>query len=112
MKRIYWYSFWGIAVLQLFTTWAAMLKSFSMGMSRFESGKTIISGTEQFLTALWKFLAFPIGTLYWKFKCLHLPGVLGWIPLIFNSLLWAGVVMGIIVTVVRFKESQNKNIKN
>ena len=103
MKRIYLYSFWCIAILHLLSTWVALLKSFSMGMSRFESGETIISGTEQFLTALWKFLAFPIGTLCWKFKCLHLPGVLGWIPLILNSLLWAGVVMGIIVTVGRFK---------
>ena len=38
MKRIYWYSFWGIAVLHLLSTWGAMLKSFSINSKQLIMG--------------------------------------------------------------------------
>jgi hypothetical protein len=107
MKRVYWYSFWSIVLFHLLGTAGAMLKAFSMGMSRFDSGEPITMG-EQFLMGMGKTMVFPIGTFCQTLEWGNLPGILGWIPIILNSMLWAGILVGIMVVIGKHKESQNK----
>jgi len=107
MKRVYWYSFWSIALFHLLGTVGSMLKTFSMGMSRFDSGEPI-TFLEKVLMAVWKSLIFPIGTLSQRLDWGHLPGILGWIPIMLNSMLWAGAIIGIIVIIRKHQKSQNK----
>lgn len=61
---------------------------------------------ETYLKVAFGILTFPIAALFLKLKCLHLPGLLGWLPFILNSLLWAGTIVGGLLVVKR-KRSQN-----
>ncbi|MFC1498342.1 hypothetical protein ACFLS1_07735 [Verrucomicrobiota bacterium] len=95
----------GIAVLHFFITGAIMLVNFSMGMSRFDSGESI-SILEHVLDIICKILIFPIVTLFLHINAKVLPAPLGWIPFILNSLLWAGVILGVAIAAKNSKKQK------
>jgi hypothetical protein len=87
------------------------MKRFTMGMTRFDTGESA-SGCERALSTAQHFLLFPVGTVgsYQWFQS-FLNGVLGWLPIILNSLLWAAVILGLIILIGRAMKSQNKQIQ-
>jgi hypothetical protein len=77
-------------------TWLLFLQSFRMGMSRFDSGVPIALG-ERVLNGAVAIMMWPFITpllLWWPNRLNHLfSGLLGYIPLLLNSLIWALVIM-------------------
>ncbi len=61
------------------------------------------------LVILGLLVLFPLGLVgvYQWFQG-FLNGVLGWLPIVFNSLLWAAVIVGILMAATKVKTSQNK----
>ncbi len=89
MKR-----FWiiaGIAVCHFILSVVAMVQSFGMGMSRFDSGAPP-SPLEQFVAGAHAVLSFPVLFIFMR---LHgdwmrwFSGLAGYIPFVANSILWA-----------------------
>jgi hypothetical protein len=70
----------------------AFLYSFGLAMGRFESGSPA-GAMEIVLDALASLLAFPFVTLMMKFDASYFPGLLGWLPFLANSALWAGTAI-------------------
>jgi len=72
------------------------LQSFRMGMSRFDSGATAMSG-ERLLSGVVEIMMWPLITpiMHWQPKWFYrvFPGLLGYIPLLLNSLIWAFVIV-------------------
>jgi hypothetical protein len=94
MKRIHWACFWTVAAIQFVATVAVVMKRFIMGMSRFDSGGPATS-LENTLGTAQRILLFPVGSVgvyHWFQLLFH--GILGWLPIVFNSLLWAAVIVG------------------
>ena len=79
-------------------TWLLFLQSFRMGMPRFDSGAPIALGERVLSGAvtimMWSFIT-PL-VLWWPNQLNHLfSGLLGIIPLLLNSLVWALVIIWI-----------------
>ena len=76
-------------VHSLVTIWL-FATAFSQGMNRFDTGgqPTFVENAVDFL---WKVLASPLFILVLKSRVIAnaLPGRLGWLPLLANSVLWA-----------------------
>jgi hypothetical protein len=108
MKRIYWMSFWGMAIFHFIATVTVVMKRFTMGMSRFDSGAPATS-LETTLGTVQHILLFPVGSVgvfRWFQGFLH--GVLGWLPIMLNSMVWATIIVGIAIAFRRIKELQNQ----
>ena len=77
-------------------TMIMFLQSFRMGMSRFDSGATVALG-ERVLNGAVTIMMWPLITplLLWRPNRLNqiFSGLLGYIPLLLNSLVWALVIM-------------------
>ena len=107
MKRVYWYSFWSLAILHFVATVVVVMKRFTMGMTRFDSAEPT-AALEGALGTAQRVILFPVGSvgIYQWFQG-WLNGVLGWLPIVLNSMLWAAVILGVIMLITRALRSQN-----
>ena len=87
-----------------------LLKSFSMGMARFDTGDTTQSVSEQIMHGLGEILMWPLFAplTRWGGRWLtHLfSGLLAYIPLLLNSLIWALVITWIWKRITRKRVEQ------
>jgi len=85
-----------ITLCHALLTWLLFLQAFRLGMSRFDAGAPTTL-TERSISAAAEIMMWPLCAplLRWQPKTLnHLfPGLLGYIPLLLNSLLWALVIV-------------------
>jgi len=85
---------------------AAFASSFGLGMGRFDSGAAPSRG-EAFLTTVSEVLLSPVFTGLSRLPAAQFlfPGVLGWLPVAANSLLWAFFVWFLFASVQRMRFS-------
>jgi hypothetical protein len=100
-----------VTILHALLTAGTMLLLFSIGMRRFDTGDS--QGVdEKVLEILFNILSLPIYYLIvnWTPKSAHsiFPGLLGYIPLILNSLLWSIGLWCLYALWKRRKEAQIK----
>jgi len=85
-----------ITICHAMLTWLFFMLSFRMGMSRLDSGPPGMPG-EHVLSRAAEIMMWPLITplLHWQPKLFYraFPGLLGYIPLLLNSLIWALVIM-------------------
>ncbi|MBL0226352.1 MAG: hypothetical protein IPQ16_12540 [Geobacteraceae bacterium] len=85
-----------ITICHATLTWLLFMLSFRMSMSRFDSGIPGMPG-EHTLSKAAEIMMWPLITpiLHWHPKWFYqvFPGLLGYIPLLLNSLLWALVIV-------------------
>ena len=78
--------------VHLAVTVFCLVRSFGLSMSRFDSGQPA-TRSEKLLTFASETLSFPLGHLAKGIDPEFLPGLVGWLPFIANSALWALVAV-------------------
>ncbi len=95
------------ASLHAVVTWLMFLVVFGRGMSRFDSGAppTVADAALESASTI---LLSPLATLamQWDFAPAFFPGLLGYVPVVANSLLWAVASWWLIVALRKWRAAR------
>ena len=85
-------AFVAVAATHAALTLGLLVAGFGRTMARFDSGELLTVG-ERTLNASLQVLLFPLGQLALHVRASWMTGLLGYLPLLLNSALWAAVIV-------------------